>query len=119
MANFDFPPNISISVAAKDLINCLLHPEPEKRPDISGIRSHVYFTGESTSTVESSNNTSTSTSTSTASSGLILSIKRAIASILSNYTGRGNNLERTAKLKNSLIICRIESSKCYSLASMS
>lgn len=94
MANFDFPPNVNISVAAKDLINCLLHPEPEKRPDISGIRSHAYFTGEST--VEPNNNTSNSTSSasSSASSGLILSIKRAIASILSNYTGRGNNLER-------------------------
>lgn len=91
VANFDFPPNVAISVAAKDLINCLLHPEPEKRPDIQGIRSHVYFTGESTT--EASNTTSVTSATS-GGSGLILSIKRAISLILSNYTGRGNHLER-------------------------
>ena len=43
VANFEFPNSVPISLAAQDLINRLLHPNPDMRPKIDDIRDHLYF----------------------------------------------------------------------------
>lgn len=111
MANFDFPPHLSISLAAKDLINRLLHPDPEKRPRIPEIREHSYFTGKplaslSTAMPNSANSTAAAADNrqlpSSGGSGLIMSVKMATERILSNYSGQGIDIERKRSLA---IIC--------------
>lgn len=103
IANFEFPNNISVSVMAKDLINRLLHPNPDLRPKISEIRAHPYFAQVSTSpsatkltkrelfgVLEPVNGVKTAAS---GESGLIFSIQQAIRRVLSNYSSVTSHLE--------------------------
>jgi cell cycle serine/threonine-protein kinase CDC5/MSD2 len=95
VANFEFPKNVPISLSAQDLINRLLHPNPEMRPKISDIRAHSYFSGEAPSPIlkatrreligilepiEGAKNVTSSES------GLIFSIQQSIRKILTNYS---------------------------------
>lgn len=95
VANFEFPNNVPISLAAQDLINRLLHPNPDMRPKIADIRSHSYFSVVAPSPapavarrelvgilepVEDAKNVGSSKS------GLIFSIQQSIRKILTNYS---------------------------------
>ncbi len=109
VANFDFPVNLAISAAAKDIINRLLHPNPEKRPQISEIREHAYFTGkplvgneqltvDTAAVINTNTNTGTAAGTGSGTgSGLIISVKQATQLILSNYSGQTSQIERTER----------------------
>ena len=102
VANFEFPKNITVSLKAQDLINRLLHPNPEKRPKISEIRSHPYFSLITDSLapkrelvgilepVEEVAKNATS-----GESGLIYSIQQVIRSILTNYSSITSNIDST------------------------
>lgn len=103
VANFEFPKNVSVSIPAKDLINKLLHPNPDLRPKISEIRLHPYFSQFSNSPAPLSikreligilEPVNGAKNTATAESGLIFSIQQAIRKILSNYSGITSHLER-------------------------
>ena len=103
VANFEFPKNINVSLPAKDLINRLLHPDPELRPKIGEIRTHPYFLQQSSSSpapslakrelvgmLEPVNGIKSGLS---GESGLIFSIQQAIRKVLSNYSSVTSNLE--------------------------
>lgn len=98
MANFDFPADLEISLAAKDIINRLLHPNPAKRPSIAEIREHPYFTGESVTPNLMTDAPAPPLPSSA--SGLIMSVKYATQRILSNYSGQGHQLERKSGIES-------------------
>lgn len=102
VANFEFPKNVPISLAAQDLINRLLHPNPDMRPKIADIRTHPYFSEAapppSTAVarreligilepVENAKNVGSSES------GLIFSIQQSIRKILTNYSSVTSHFE--------------------------
>lgn len=102
VANFDFPKNITVSLAAQDLINRLLHPNPDMRPKINDIRTHPYFSTPSQSPLPPSikrelvgllEPVEGAKQTSTSESGLIFSIQQSIRKVLSNYSSVTSELE--------------------------
>lgn len=100
MANFDFPAQVAVSLAAKDLINRLLHPNPEQRPKIPEIRSHPYFAAPTAVTSVPPVPQSPSRrelvpmgSAAAAESGLILSIQQSIRTLLANYVSSTSTIE--------------------------
>ncbi len=102
IANFEFPKNVSVSVAAKDLINRLLHPNPDLRPKISEIRVHPYFSHLTNSPAQKPTKRELvgilepingAKSSSSGESGLIFSIQHAIRKVLSNYSSVTSHLE--------------------------
>ena len=103
VANFEFPKNITVSLAAQDLINRLLHPNPDMRPKINDIRSHPYFSIPSRSPVSPSSikrelvgmlePVEGMKQTSTSESGLIFSIQQSIRKILANYSSVTSELD--------------------------
>ena len=95
VANFEFPKNIPVSIAAQDLINQLLHPNPEMRPKITEIRGHSYFSSVSPSPVPTTTRRELigmlepvdgAKNLSSNESGLIFSIQQSIRKILTNYS---------------------------------
>ena len=95
VANFEFPKNIPVSIAAQDLINQLLHPNPEMRPKIAEIRGHSYFSSVSPSPVPTTTRRELigmlepvdgAKNLSSNESGLIFSIQQSIRKILTNYS---------------------------------
>lgn len=99
IANFEFPKNITISLPAQDLINKLLHPNPDLRPKIDEIRGHVYFAPnipmitkrELVGLLEPVIDAKGSGS---GESGLIFSIQQSIQKILTNYSNFTAQIER-------------------------
>ena len=121
MANFEFPSNVSISLSAQDLINRLLHPNPELRPKISDIRGHLYFSSalkltkspqvtpvkrELVSCVLEpvSGNEGKFSGVGTNESGLIFSIQQSIRTILSNYSSVTSNMNSKFNFKFNIML---------------
>ena len=114
VANFEFPKNVPISLAAKDLINRLLHPNPEMRPKIADIRAHSYFSEaallpiptvtrrELIGILEPVDGTKNVV---TGESGLIFSIQQSIRKILTNYSSITSQFD--SKLHFKLNLCNI------------
>lgn len=94
VANFEFPKNVTVSLDAQDLINRLLHPNPEMRPKISEIREHTYFSMRKHLDIPSRTRRELlgilepvdAKKNSTGESGLIVSIQQSIRKILANYS---------------------------------
>lgn len=109
IANFEFPDNVSVSLSAQDLINRLLHPNPELRPKIADIRSHPYFSTQFITQphpspagqrrilepVVTTTNTTGAAAVNSSESGLIYSIQSSIRAILQNYSSVDSKIEST------------------------
>lgn len=112
VANFEFPNNVPISLAAQDLINRLLHPNPDMRPKIADIRAHPYFSEVAPSPatavarrelisilepIENAKNVGSSES------GLIFSIQQSIRKILTNYSSVTSHFDSKLSISSQFI----------------
>jgi serine/threonine protein kinase len=98
IANFEFPKDVSVSLLAKDLINRLLHPNPDLRPKINDIRVHAYFKSPSESAktprkCDGILEPIKETNAAHGESGLIFSIQHSINSVLANYSSLTSDIQ--------------------------